>query len=123
MPVVLCSLGDNSVTEGEVSEAFQFAALKQLPIIYLVQDNNWGISVSAEEARAMDAYEYIDGFKGISKLQVDGADFYCILQHCFCRHRVCAQEQKTCFDTCTSALAWASHQWRAQRILQVETRP
>ena len=39
-PIVICSLGDASVTEGEVSEAFQFAALHQLPIIYLVQDNN-----------------------------------------------------------------------------------
>ena len=46
MPVVICSLGDASVTEGEVSEAFQFAVLKKLPIIYLVQDNNWGISVT-----------------------------------------------------------------------------
>ena len=44
-PVVLCSLGDASMTEGEVSEALQFAVLKQLPVIYLVQDNNWGISV------------------------------------------------------------------------------
>ena len=35
-PVVICSLGDNSVTEGEVSEAFQFAALHQLPIIFLI---------------------------------------------------------------------------------------
>ncbi len=50
--IVICSLGDASITEGEVSEAFQFAVLKQLPIIYLVQDNNWGISVTAEEARA-----------------------------------------------------------------------
>src|SRR2546423_847851 len=40
LPVVICSLGDASVTEGEVSEAFQFAVLKQLPIIYLVQDND-----------------------------------------------------------------------------------
>ena len=56
-PIVLCSLGDGSVTEGEVSEAFQFAVLKQLPIIYLVQDNDWGISVSSDEARCMDAYE------------------------------------------------------------------
>ncbi|MBS1589723.1 MAG: tungsten formylmethanofuran dehydrogenase, partial [Bacteroidetes bacterium] len=37
-PVVICSLGDGSVTEGEVSEGFSFAALHQLPIIYLVQD-------------------------------------------------------------------------------------
>lgn len=75
LPIVVCSFGDNSVTEGEVSEAFQFAVLKQLPIIYLVQDNNWGISVTAEEARAMNAYEYADGFKGMHKMQFDGSDF------------------------------------------------
>ncbi|WP_232825944.1 alpha-ketoacid dehydrogenase subunit alpha/beta [Chitinophaga alhagiae] len=74
-PVVLCSLGDGSVTEGEVSEALQFAVLKKLPIIYLVQDNDWGISVSAAEARAMDAYEYAGGFKGLERTRVDGSDF------------------------------------------------
>ncbi len=74
-PVVVCSLGDGSVTEGEVSEAFQFAALHQLPIIYLVQDNDWGISVSSDEARTMNAYEFIQGFIGIERLQVDGSDF------------------------------------------------
>lgn len=75
LPVVVCSFGDNSVTEGEVSEAFQFAVLNQLPIIYLVQDNQWGISVTAEEARAMNAYEYAAGFKGLKRLQCDGSDF------------------------------------------------
>jgi 2-oxoisovalerate dehydrogenase E1 component len=74
-PIVLCSLGDASVTEGEVSEAFQFAVLKQLPIIYLVQDNGWGISVRSEEARAMDAYEYAAGFKGMHRIRIDGSDF------------------------------------------------
>src|SRR5699024_10069858 len=43
LPVVVCSLGDASVTEGEVAEAFQMAALKQLPILYLIQDNGWDI--------------------------------------------------------------------------------
>jgi len=74
-PIVLCSMGDASVTEGEVSEAMQFAVLKQLPVIYLVQDNNWGISVSAGEARAMNAFEYVAGFKGMNRIQVDGSDF------------------------------------------------
>lgn len=74
-PVVICSLGDGSVTEGEVSEAFQFACLHQLPIIYLVQDNDWGISVSSDEARTMNAYEYAAGFKGMERVQVDGSDF------------------------------------------------
>ena len=74
-PLVLCSLGDASITEGEVSEAFQFAVLKQLPIIYLVQDNGWGISVRWDEARVMDAYEYAAGFKGLHRLRIDGSDF------------------------------------------------
>ncbi|RYY61624.1 MAG: tungsten formylmethanofuran dehydrogenase [Chitinophagaceae bacterium] len=74
-PVVLCSMGDASFTEGEVSEALQFAVLKQLPIIYLVQDNEWGISVSSREARAMNAYEYAGGFNGLNRVQVNGADF------------------------------------------------
>ncbi len=75
-PIVLCSLGDGSVTEGEVSEAFQFAVLKQLPIIYLVQDNDWGISVSSDEARCMDAYEYAAGFKGMKRVRVDGSEYH-----------------------------------------------
>lgn len=74
-PVVVCSLGDGSVTEGEVSEAFQFACLHQLPIIYLIQDNDWGISVSSDEARTMDAYEYAGGFKGMERVRVNGSDF------------------------------------------------
>ena len=75
LPVVICSLGDASVTEGEVSEAFQFAALHQLPVIYLVQDNDWGISVSAAEARTADAYDFTEGFKGILRKRVNGSDF------------------------------------------------
>lgn len=74
-PVVICSLGDGSVTEGEVSEAFQFAVLHELPIIYLVQDNDWGISVSSDEARTMDAYEFAAGFKGMERVRVNGSDF------------------------------------------------
>jgi len=74
-PVVICSLGDASVTEGEVSEAFQFAALHQLPIIYLVQDNDWGISVTSAEARTSNAFEFIEGFKGIKRISIDGYNF------------------------------------------------
>jgi TPP-dependent pyruvate/acetoin dehydrogenase alpha subunit len=51
--------------KGEVAEAFQMAVLKQLPIIYLVQDNEWDISASADEIRVGDASEYAKGFKGL----------------------------------------------------------
>ena len=74
-PVVVCSLGDASCTEGEVSEAFQMAALKQFPIVYLVQDNGWDISANVKETRAQDISEYAKGFHGIEVRSIDGSDF------------------------------------------------
>lgn len=74
-PVVVCSLGDASCTEGEVSEALQMAALKQFPIVYLVQDNGWDISANAAETRAQDMTYYSQGFKGIEVRTIDGSDF------------------------------------------------
>ncbi|TVR81677.1 MAG: tungsten formylmethanofuran dehydrogenase [Chitinophagaceae bacterium] len=74
-PVVVCSLGDASITEGEVAEAFQMAVLKKLPILYFIQDNEWDISASADEIRAMDAAYYARGFKGLEVVEIDGTDF------------------------------------------------
>ncbi len=74
-PLVVCSLGDASCTEGEVSEAFQMAALKQFPILFLVQDNEWDISANAEETRAQDITQYAKGFNGIEVRTIDGSDF------------------------------------------------
>ena len=72
---VVCSLGDASVTEGEIAEAFQMAALKQLPILYLVQDNGWDISANEAETRAQSAFEYANGFNGLEAITIDGTDF------------------------------------------------
>lgn len=75
-PVVVCSIGDAAMTEGEISEALQMAALKQFPILYFVQDNGWDISANAEETRAQNAAEYAAGFHGIETRSIDGADFF-----------------------------------------------
>jgi 2-oxoisovalerate dehydrogenase E1 component len=74
-PVVVCSLGDAAVTEGEVAEAFQMATLRKLPILYLIQDNDWDISANAVETRAQNAAEYAQGFKGLETRSIDGTDF------------------------------------------------
>lgn len=86
-PIAVCSLGDASITEGEVAEAFHMASLKQLPILYLVQDNEWDISAHASEIRNTDAAGYIKGFPGIEALSIDGTDF------------------QTCWDTIERAIA------------------
>lgn len=74
-PVVVCSIGDAAMTEGEVSEGMQMAALKKLPILYLVQDNGWDISAYKDEVHVMNAQEYAQGFKTIETRSIDGTDF------------------------------------------------
>lgn len=78
-PISVCSIGDAAITEGEVAEAFQMAVLKKLPMLYFVQDNEWDISATAEETRAMDANEYAKGFKGLEVFSINGSDF----QECY----------------------------------------
>jgi 2-oxoisovalerate dehydrogenase E1 component len=74
-PVAVCSLGDASCTEGEVSEALQMATLKQLPVLFFVQDNEWDISAHAREIRSQDMTEYAKGFSGLETKTIDGTDF------------------------------------------------
>jgi len=74
-PVVVCSIGDAAMSEGEVSEALHMAALKQFPIVFLVQDNEWDISAHASEIRANDVSQYIKGFEGIELKTIEGNDF------------------------------------------------
>lgn len=85
--VAVCSLGDASCTEGEVSEAFQMASLKQLPILFLVQDNEWDISAHAKEIRSQDISEFAKGFKGLEVRSIDGTDFI-----------LCYNTVKACLD-------------------------
>lgn len=74
-PISVCSIGDAAMTEGEVSEALQMAALKRFPLLVLVQDNGWDISANAAETRAGNAAQYAQGFPGIDVVQVDGTDY------------------------------------------------
>ncbi|MDE9436118.1 branched-chain alpha-keto acid dehydrogenase [Xenorhabdus bovienii] len=46
--LIICSIGDASTRQGEFYEAVCFAVEKQLPIIFLVSDNGWGISTATQ---------------------------------------------------------------------------
>lgn len=74
-PLVVCSIGNAAMTEGEVSEALQMAVLKKLPILYVVQDNDWNISANATETHVANAAEYAAGFPGLEAVSIDGSDF------------------------------------------------
>ncbi|MEQ1732255.1 MAG: thiamine pyrophosphate-dependent enzyme [Bacteroidia bacterium] len=74
-PIAVCSIGDAAMTEGEVAEAMHMAALKQLPILFLVQDNEWDISAHSKEIRFGTAADFAKGFNGIEVRSIDGTDF------------------------------------------------
>ncbi len=74
-PVVVCSIGDAAMTEGEVAEAFHMSALKKLPILFFVQDNEWDISAHKDEIRFGDAMDFVKAFPGIEGVSIDGTDF------------------------------------------------
>jgi 2-oxoisovalerate dehydrogenase E1 component len=73
-PIVMCSIGDAAMTEGEVGEALYMTALKKLPIVWLIQDNEWDISAHAREIRFGDATTMAAGYPPIEVRKVDGTD-------------------------------------------------
>lgn len=73
--VALTTTGEGSVNQGEVQEAMNFAGLKKLPVIFVVENNEYAISVSIEEQYAnkrMADRAKAYGFEGVT---VDGSDF------------------------------------------------
>ncbi len=71
---VLCYCGDGGTSEGDFHEAMNFAGVYRLPIVFLIENNQWAISIpreaqTASETIAQKALAY--GFNG---LQVDGND-------------------------------------------------
>ena len=67
-------LGDGAVNQGQVAEAFNMAGLWRLPVIYVIENNRYGMGTSIDRASAMtDLSQRGVGF-GIQGEQVDGMD-------------------------------------------------
>ncbi len=74
--VVYVSSGEGSTSEGEFHEAINWAAREKLPVIFLIQDNKYAISVTKkEQTAAKSVYHLTSGFEGLNRYEVDGCDF------------------------------------------------
>jgi 2-oxoisovalerate dehydrogenase E1 component alpha subunit len=70
---VIAYFGDGATSQGDVSEAFVFAASYQAPVVFFLQNNHWAISVPVATQSRTPLYKRSEGF-GIPGIQVDGND-------------------------------------------------
>lgn len=76
--VTVVSSGEGATSEGEFHEAVNWASREKLPVIFLIENNRWAISVPAENqvgGEGASVYEMTKGYKNLLRLKVDGTNF------------------------------------------------
>jgi 2-oxoisovalerate dehydrogenase E1 component len=74
--VTLVSSGEGATSEGEFWEAINAACLENLPLVLLIEDNGYAISVPVEKQTAGgNVAQLVAGFPGLKRIEVDGTDF------------------------------------------------
>jgi 2-oxoisovalerate dehydrogenase E1 component len=74
--VTLVTSGDGATSEGEFWESLNIACLKRLPLLYLIEDNGYAISVPIEcQTAGRNISGLVSGFPGLYRQEVDGTDF------------------------------------------------
>ena len=74
--VVYVGGGEGSTSEGEFFEAINWAARAKLPVIFVIQNNGYAISVPIEQQTAgASVYKVIAGFEGLHRFHIDGTNF------------------------------------------------
>jgi pyruvate dehydrogenase E1 component alpha subunit len=75
---VMACTGDGGMSQGDVAEAFVWAAVFQAPVVFLLQNNHWAISEPTERQSRIPLYQRADGF-GFPGVRVDGNDVFAML--------------------------------------------
>jgi 2-oxoisovalerate dehydrogenase E1 component len=74
--VTYVSLGEGATSEGEFWESLNTACRLHLPVVYLVEDNGWAISVRASDQAPAPISELVQGYRGLAIYKVDGTDYF-----------------------------------------------
>jgi 2-oxoisovalerate dehydrogenase E1 component len=79
--IAYVSLGEGATSEGEFWEALNSTCIKQLPVLFLVEDNGYAISVPVEvQTAGGDISRLVRSFPGLHVDSIDGTDFFASLR-------------------------------------------
>jgi 2-oxoisovalerate dehydrogenase E1 component len=74
--ITYISIGEGGTSEGEFWESLNTAATKQLPLLYLVEDNGYAISVPVDvQTPGGSISRVLDGYPGLRTFRCDGTDY------------------------------------------------
>jgi 2-oxoisovalerate dehydrogenase E1 component len=74
--VTYVSLGEGATSEGEFWESLNTAARLHLPIVYVVADNGYAISVRSTDQHPAPISEMVRGIRGLHVHKMDGRDYF-----------------------------------------------
>jgi 2-oxoisovalerate dehydrogenase E1 component len=73
--IVYVSGGDGSTSEGDFHEALNFASIHKLSVLFVIQDNEYAISVTKEEQTAGSIAKIALGYENLKVLETDGTNY------------------------------------------------
>ncbi len=75
--IVYVSAGEGTTSQGDFHEALNWAAREKLPIVFMIEDNGYAISVPIREQTAgQSVYKLSAGYEGLIRYDVDGTDYF-----------------------------------------------
>ena len=79
--IILCFFGDGAVNEGSFHEALNLASLWSLPVLFLCENNQYGMSMATDKAVAGDSIASRGNSYGIESIQIDGNDVEAVYEN------------------------------------------
>ncbi|MGK2928708.1 MAG: thiamine pyrophosphate-dependent enzyme, partial [Acidimicrobiales bacterium] len=76
--VTYVSLGEGATSEGEFWESLNTACTLHLPVVFVVADNGYAISVPVSDQSPAPVSEMVRGFRGLEVLRLDGTDYFAV---------------------------------------------
>lgn len=74
--IVMVSSGEGTTSQGDFHEALNISSREKLPVVFLVEDNHYAISVPRDQQTAGSVYNMVAGYQNLERFHVDGTAFF-----------------------------------------------